>query len=255
MRIQPPAAGRPLRTDIVRDELRRGIFGGEFHPGERLPNEEQLCARYGVSRATVREAVRGLVEEGYLVRRQGSGTYVTDRPRLRNSLDVNFSYTDYLTSLGVRAGRRVLEVRARAAGDAGPPLGLDPADPVVEVRRVRTADGVPVIYSVDVIPASVVDPVGHRAALGGSLYAFLASVGHPVNHGTAVLLPVAADETLAGVLELEAGTLLQKVEQVDVDLQGRPIMLSHEWHVPSAIELRCFRRGPGASAGTGVDRR
>ena len=71
------------------------------------PTKTPWLVRFAVSRATIREAVRGLVEEGYLSRRHGSGTYVTARPLLRNSLDRNFSYTSYLESTGVRAGRRI----------------------------------------------------------------------------------------------------------------------------------------------------
>lgn len=75
----------------MRSELRRAIVGGEFPPGSKLPNEEALCARFLVSRITLREAVRGLIEDGYVIRRQGAGTFVTSGPALRNSLDSNFS--------------------------------------------------------------------------------------------------------------------------------------------------------------------
>ena len=55
---------RPLLPDVVRSELRRAIVGGEFPPGSKLPNEEALCTRFNVSRITLREAVRGLIEDG-----------------------------------------------------------------------------------------------------------------------------------------------------------------------------------------------
>ena len=98
--------------------------------------------------------MRGLAEEGYLVRRQGSGTFVTARPLLRNSLDRNFSYTAYLESTGVRGGRRILGIRTVPADDAvAEQLRLEPGDQVVELRRVRTADDRPAVYSVDRMPA------------------------------------------------------------------------------------------------------
>jgi DNA-binding GntR family transcriptional regulator len=239
---------RPLQADIVRDGLRRAVLAGEFPPRSNLPNETLLGARFAVSRATIREAVRGLVEEGYLIRRQGSGTYVTERPLLRNSLDVNFSYTAYLESLGVRATRRVLGVSRGPAGKVvAERLHIASADPVVQVRRVRTADDRPAIYSVDILPRDIAGEAGDDV-FGGSLYSYLAGIGHPVAHGEAILAPAAADEVLSTVLDVAPGTLLLHVEQVDVDVNGRRVMLSREWHVPSVIELRCFRRGPGASA-------
>src|SRR6476659_1769388 len=111
------ARTRPLLSDVVRSELKRAIIEGEFPPTSKLPNEETLCTRYNVSRITLREAVRGLIEDGYVIRRQGAGTFVTSGPALRNSLDTNFSYTEYLESTGIRASKKVLESRRVAADD------------------------------------------------------------------------------------------------------------------------------------------
>ena len=245
-------AARPLLTDVVRDGLRRAVITGEFDPGSKLPNEDALAGRFAVSRATIREAVRGLAEEGYLSRRHGSGTYVTDRPLLRNSLDTNFSYTSYLESTGVRAGRRILGIRTIAATvTVAEQLDLEPGQPVVELRRVRTADDRPAVYSVDHLPADIVDEERDREALGGSMYAFLTARGHAVSHGEAVVAPASADPDLALVLDVAVGTLLQRLQQVDVDGSGRRVMYSLEWHVPSVIELRVYRRGPGSGGGDG----
>jgi GntR family transcriptional regulator len=242
------AVARPLLADVVRDGLRRAVITGGYEPGSKLPNEDALADRFAVSRATIREAVRGLVEEGYLVRRQGSGTFVTARPLLRNSLDTNFSYTAYLESTGVRAGRRILGLRTVPSDeDVAEHLLIDLGDPVVELTRVRTADDRPAVYSVDRMPADVVDGVRDRAALGGSIYALLAARGHPVRHGEAAVRPAAADRELAAVLDVPQGTLLQHLEQVDIDAAGRRVLYSLEWHVPSVIELRVYRRGPGTA--------
>lgn len=246
------APARPLLTDVVRDALRRAVITGEYGPGSRLPNEDALGERFTVSRATIREAVRGLVEEGYLSRRQGSGTYVTARPLLRNSLDTNFSYTSYLESTGVRAGRRILGVRTvTAAAAVADRLDLAPGARVVELRRVRTADDRPAVYSIDHLPADIVDAERDREALGGSIYGMLAALGHPVRHGEAVVAPASADDELASVLEVAPGTLLQHLQQVDVDAAGRHVLYSLEWHNPDVMELRVYRRGPGTAEGDG----
>lgn len=245
-----PGAGRPLLADVVRDGLRRAVITGSYPPGSKLPNEDALGVRFTVSRATIREAVRGLVEEGYLSRRHGSGTYVTSRPLLRNSLDTNFSYTAYLESIGVRAGRRILGLRTIAASAmVAEQLRVEPGHRIVELRRVRTADDRPAVYSVDHLPAEIVDAERDREALDGSIYTMLANLGHPVRHGEAVVAPASADAELAAVLEVPPGTLLQHLQQVDVDGTGRRVMLSLEWHVPDVIELRVYRRGPGTAEG------
>jgi len=241
----PRRRNRPLLADVVRTELKRAILSGEFQFGEKLPNEDQLCTRFDVSRVTIREAVRGLIEDGYVVRRQGSGTYVTRRPLLRNSLDENFSYTEFIERSGVGAGRQVLGTRTiEADDDAAESLAIPRRSPVVEVRRIRTADGRPAVYSVDLLPEDL-DPARVKDGLQGSLYRLLTSLGHPVAHAEAILTPIVADRELARILDVNMGTPLQHLEQVDFDEDGRPVMLSKEWHVPSVMELRVFRRGPG----------
>ena len=244
-RVAGHRAARPLLADVVRDGLRRAIIAGEFPAGTKLPNEDRLSERFGVSRATVREAVRGLVEDSYLDRRHGSGTFVTGRPLLRNSLDRNFSYTGYLESLGLRAGKQLLDARVAPADEfAADRLAVPPGTPLVELRRVRTADGTPAIYSIDRLPTDLVDPELDQEALGGSLYELLAARGEPVVHGEAVVVPAAANVEVATALQVPVGTLVQAIEQVDVSSSSRRVLLSLEWHVPAVIELRVFRRGP-----------
>ncbi|MDQ3128158.1 MAG: GntR family transcriptional regulator [Chloroflexota bacterium] len=238
--------GRPLLADVVRRELKRLILGGEFALGSKLPNEDRLCERFGVSRVTIREAVRGLIEDGLVVRRHGSGTYVTRRPLIRNSLDVNFSYTDHFQESGFRPGRRLLGVkRIQADADLAEALGIAAGAALLEVRRIRTADGRPAIYSVDRLPDGLIDPTVERAAFGGSLYRLLTAAGHPIAHAEAVLIPAVADKELAHLLDVSLGTPIQHLRQTDYDDAGRPVMVSDEWHVTSVIELRVYRRGPG----------
>ncbi|MFL5680778.1 MAG: GntR family transcriptional regulator [Chloroflexota bacterium] len=240
------ARPRPLLSDVVRSELRRLILGGEFPVGSKLPNEDRLCERFGVSRVTIREAVRALIEDGLVVRRHGSGTYVTRRPLLRNSLDTNFSYTDYLETSGVRAGRKLVGMRRMAADEElATALAIAVGTPLVEVRRIRTADGRPAIYSIDRIPAAILDPMPERSAFAGSLYRVLTDADHPIAHAEAVLSPTVADRELGRLLDVVPGTPLQFLRQVDFDEAGEAVMVSDEWHVTSVMELRVYRRGPG----------
>ena len=240
---------RPLLPDVVRSELRRAIIEGEFPPGSRLPNEEALCTRYSVIRITLREAVRGLIEDGYVIRRQGAGTFVTLGPVLRNSLDTNFSYTEYLESTGIKVSKKVLEAHiVRASEDVVTDLGLSAGADVVEIKRVRIAGKKPAIYSIDYLPVDIADPKRDAKAFSQSLYRLLASHGHDVDHARTVLTPVIATRELVEILGVPAGTPLQHLKQVDYDTASRPVMRSLEWYVPTVIELRVYRRGPGPLA-------
>lgn len=245
----PSVRTRPLLADIVRVELRQAITDGEFPLGSKLPNEEELRGRFKVSRITLREAVSGLIEDGLVVRRQGSGTYVTQRPNLRNSLDSNFSYTEYLERSGVRASKRILETSIVPSTEhTAQALTIEPGTPVVQVRRVRIAGDQPAIYSIDTLPGELADPARDRKLFTGSLYRLLADRKHPVAHAEASITPVVADAELAEILAVAEGTPLQHIEQVDFDSHGRAVMHSLEWHVPTVMELTVFRRGPGPKA-------
>src|SRR5919107_5572357 len=150
-------AGPRLRSVSVQDELRAGIDRGEFPAGARLPSEPDLAAELQVSRATLREALRAMESEGLLRRRQGSGTFVADHPRMANSLDVNFGVTDAIRAAGMTAGIAQARhwVEPAPAGEAAL-LELEPGQDVLVIERVRTAGGKPVVLSRDLVPSRLV---------------------------------------------------------------------------------------------------
>jgi GntR family transcriptional regulator len=244
-RVRP----RP-RSDSVHDELRQWIEQGRFPPGSRLPSEPDLAAELQVSRATLREALRALENEGLLRRRQGSGTYVADRPRVANSLDVNFGVTEAIRSAGMQAGTahgRHWTEPASAAEAAR--LGLEPGQDVVVVERVRTAEGKPVVLSRDLFPSRL---VGERAQAVGeemlrrSIYEVLErDLGIVIHHGVARFRPVRADHAVASRLSVPRGELLLYIWQVDYTDDGAAVLSSHEFHLADAFDFSVVRRGPG----------
>lgn len=245
-----PTKGDSLRT-VIREELAQRIAEGEWRPRERLPSEPELAASMGVSRATLRDALRSLEEDGFVTRVQGAGTFVTHRPRLRNNLDANFGVSELIRSMGMRPGTEGTRTFERTPSpEEAERLAVEPDVPVACLERIRTADGRPVVFSIDVLPAWLVEGrTGALARLGqGSLYGFLErDLGVVVRHGLAAIRPANADADLPGKLDVPAGTLLMYLLQVDYDLDGRPVLLSHEHHVADAFEITVVRRGPGPS--------
>jgi GntR family transcriptional regulator len=238
---------RPSLVDQVREGLLKDLLDGHLEPGAKLPNENDLADRFAVSRATVREAVLGLMDAGYLARRHGSGTYVTSLPRARHALEMTVSYTAMIREAGHKPGEQVLSQGVRAPTELERELlRLPDGEALVEVERIRLADRRPVIYSRDRIPCQLLGDFSDDA-LSSSLYATLASAGHPVARASAQLIPTLADAKLAKLLTIKRGTPLLHVNQVDYDERGRAVMLSHEWHVADAFELLVNRRaGPQA---------
>lgn len=236
------AARRVSLVDQVRQGLLEELLAGTLEPGEKLPNEDKLAERFAVSRATVREAVLGLLEAGYLIRRHGSGTYVTSAPRSRHALDATVSYTAMIRDAGHEPGETVIRKGVRAASELEHTLlGLDDGESVMELERVRLADRRPVIYSRDRIRASLLQGVADEA-LDSSLYEILNEAGHAVVRARAELIPTLADAKLSRLLEVTRGAPLLHIDQVDYDARGRAVMLSHEWHVADAFELIVNRR-------------
>jgi GntR family transcriptional regulator len=235
---------------LVRDKIAARIESGELRPGHRLPAEPALAGIYGVSRATLREALRSLEEDGFLVRTPGAGTFVTHRPRLRNNLDVNFGVTDLIRAQGLEPGTENLKIYAAQASAAeAERLSLPPSSPITVVERVRTADGRAVVFSRDLIPSFLLE--GHSGSLDalgqGSIYYFYErELGVSVTQGVASLRPLKADRGLASLLRVRGGTLLLHLTQVDYDAFGRAVLLSDEYHIADAFEVSVVRRGPKA---------
>jgi len=241
--VSPVHRPRTTAVDVVREELLRDLLDGRYSRGAKLPNESELAQRFGVSRATVREAVSGLVEAGYVTRRQGSGTYVTGTLPRRHALDASVSYTRMISEAGMKPGLVILERGEHpASAEQARALRVPIGEPLLAVDRIRTADDRPVVYSRDRLPRRFA-PAGEE--LDASLYAVLERAGHRVHSASARLVPVVADAEQARLLQIGPGTPLLHIDQVDFDGSGHPVMLSAEWHVADAFELHVNRRaGP-----------
>jgi GntR family transcriptional regulator len=237
------------RAAAVRHELARGIGEGRWLAGDQLPPEPELATALGVSRATLRDALRSLEEDGFVTRVRGAGTFVTHRPRLKNNLDVNFGVTDLIRSMGMRPGTRDLDAaRGPCTVEERERLELAEDATVMRARRVRTADGRPVVLSEDVVPGLLVEgrPDLAERLGGGSLYDLLErDLGVVVRQGVASIRPANAGRQVSDLLDVPEGTLLLYLLQVDYDAEGRPVLLSHEHHLADAFEITVVRRGPG----------
>jgi GntR family transcriptional regulator len=120
--------------DLVLDLVER------LEVGEAIPSERQLSADLGVSRLTVRAALDDLAREGYLVRRRGAGTFVSE-PKITQELTMT-SFTDDMRRRGMRPSSRTLELRVSPAGARlGRLLRVSPSEPILIASRLRLADG------------------------------------------------------------------------------------------------------------------
>jgi GntR family transcriptional regulator len=156
--------GRPTHSQRQRlaittaEQLRAALLSGTWHWGQQLPAEPVLAKTIGVSRTTLREALRMLEEEGLLVRRHGAGSFSTVNPgRIAFGLERLETFVSAVVRLGYRAEDRVLDLEAcEIQGAAAESLGLPPGSLGWHTKSIVLADDIPVIYCDDIIPAWLV---------------------------------------------------------------------------------------------------
>lgn len=142
---------QPLYRQLVR-ELRNGIQAGTYPEGSKLPTEQELSQKYGVSRITVRNALKELAKENLIISKQGKGTFV-GRKKMTRNLSLATSFTQACLDMGRVPGAKVIRVAMEPATEADiEELELDRNAQVVVVERVRFADNVPISVEIDRFP-------------------------------------------------------------------------------------------------------
>ncbi|MDP9365030.1 MAG: GntR family transcriptional regulator [Chloroflexota bacterium] len=207
----------------VCEAIRRNIEDGRFPPGSQLPTEEELCAALGVSRTTIREALRALAQRGLIERRQGRGTFVA-APKIGEVLPSVSSFSAEMEARGHSVRSNVLDVVSvsppgRVRDSLHLPLGTE----VLRVVRQRFVDGKPIVVSTSYLAASL----SPGEDFGGSLYALLGCrLGLAIASGTATVEAGLADEYEAGLLEVPSGAAVLKISWLGLTAAGAPIEYS-----------------------------
>jgi GntR family transcriptional regulator len=213
-------------------------------PGERLLNEPELAKQMGVSRATLREAMRTFETQGIIRRRQGSGTYVVGKvPVIDAGLEV-------LESLETMARRMKLpitisdlhieQVDADAESAAG--LGVDVGTRLTYVRRVIRADGRPAAYLVDTLPVTILDPAELPATFSGSVLDFLIARGDKLGISRAVIGATNAPADVAKPLEIQRDDVLLRFVSQLFDAKGRVVDYSVSYFIPGYFNFHVNRK-------------
>ncbi len=215
-------------------------------PGAQLPSEPDLARSLSVSRSSLRAAIALLEEEGLLRRLHGSGTYVNDRPLLRDDVSRNLSVSAMISATGRAPGTLLASAALEAApAEVAAAFGIPTGAPVSTLRRVRTADGKPVVDTTDWCRSEVLDPDALSELTGGSIYRALSEQGLVIHHGVARMYPSVADRKLAKRLGVSVGSLLLTLFQVDSAADGTVALVSRERYRADAFEVSVYRRGPG----------
>jgi GntR family transcriptional regulator len=233
---------RPLYMLVI-DRIKDQTANGEWPPGTRLPSEFELAKMFGVSRATLREALRVLEEEGVVVRRHGIGTFIADRPIVRAGIEQLFSVTEWIERANRKPGTVGLTTDQRMGMEEDlRRFGLREPEPFWYITRIRTADGDPVVYCEDRIPCSVL-PNGFQE-FSGSIFRDLEAAGRPIAYAETVIKPIAHHDVVFPALGVREGDALLLLEQMHFDSNDCPVLLSANYFRTDTFHFHVLRRRP-----------
>lgn len=220
-------------------------FLARTEPGEQLPSEPQLAQKLGVSRSTLREALRVLKDKGLIVRRQGVGTFVQPQPPLIPS---GLETLESLDVVADRLGTVVSTIQVQIEEQPASPelvekLLLPPGALVTCVRRVKMAGEQRVAFMEDMVPATVASAEELRSEFQDSVLDYLRKRGKPQpDYARADIRALPADGELAMRLARPPGTALLLLEEVLYSEEGKPMDYSRNYFVPGYFSFHVIRR-------------
>lgn len=212
----------------IKGLILRGLQAGEWRPGEAIPSEIELAARYKVSQGTVRKAIDELAAENLLMRRQGKGTFVSTHAEER----VQYRFLRLTPDLPIQqepSQREFLDCRRlKAPADVAKVLNLQPGGDVIEVRRVLSFSGRPVVLDDIWLPGHMFKGLTAErlSQYQGPMYGlFESEFGVRMIRAEEKLRAVLADESVAPLLKVAPGSPLLSVERLSRTYDDQPVEL------------------------------
>ncbi len=218
----------------------RELQAGTWRPGEAIPSETDLAARFKVSQGTVRKAIDELATENLLVRRQGKGTFVATHAEQTTQYRFLRLQPDDGQADGTQ--RRFIDCRRlRAPADVARALGLRSGDAAIQIKRVLSLRGVPVVFDEIWLPAALFKGLTAEKLSGyrGPMYGlFESEFGVRMIRAEEKIRAVAAEGQAAELLAVSAGAPLLSVERLSLTYGDRPVELRRGLYNTSAHHYR-----------------
>jgi GntR family transcriptional regulator len=211
--------------------LREAISAGRYPPAARIPTEADLVHEYGLSRITVRQALRSLEEEGLIRREPGRGTFVTDRQPFTGKLALDGTLDD-LISLGLSTSVKLVDIaEVTATPEDSRILEVDPGSSMTQVRRIRYFRQQPYSFIVNTLPTETGSKLSRSYLRQGSMLKFLEEeLGIPLLDAEQSVSATLADAELARRLRSRIGAPLLFVDRVVRTDKGQPVMRTRSYY-------------------------
>lgn len=216
----------------IKAAMETGIENGKYKVGERLPSEYELAKDFGVSRVTLRSAIKLLVKEGKLLVKHGIGTFVVNQlPLIPSSLDKLQSIGSMIRLAGLEEGERQESFGSKPCKtDWAEVLGVEEGTDVITLERFRTANGEPVAFSLNIIPKIYVGDVFSQKEFSGSLFDFLERECNIslTRADTELCVPIKSDRHSKKLMTKPDTTVLL-MKQLHYDETNRPVLYSFDY--------------------------
>ncbi|MTI94548.1 MAG: GntR family transcriptional regulator [Firmicutes bacterium] len=208
----------------LRELIADTIKGGQYGPEYKLPSERELAEKYGLSRMTVRQATIALVNDGFLVRKRGMGTFVSP-PKVEQGLLKLTGFTEDMRQRGMVPSTRILAMKQEQASEnTARKLGIAEGEGIILLERLRLADGEPMAYERCHLPQGRFPELTEDDLKGQSLYALL-TTKYNISFESAKqsLEATVATKREAAMLNVTRGAPLLLLERSTLDQNGRVI--------------------------------
>ncbi|MGN6089552.1 MAG: GntR family transcriptional regulator [Actinomycetales bacterium] len=226
----------------VAESLRERIRNKEWAPGDRLPTEAELVASYGVSRATVRQSIKDLENEGLVVVRHGRGTFLAERQGIHAGMQELASISSTIAEMGFRPSMKYRRRRLRqATTDELAEFGLEPHSEVLDIQRKILADDQTVAFSYDVLPRWAFPEEFKPSQLTGSVFGFLAEHAGPRPTRAVAEVHAVRSDDIGWDDEAGPDQLYVLLDQMQFDQFGRPFMHSKSFFLEGRFNFTVMR--------------
>lgn len=235
------ADNRHLYLQVI-DKIKQNIEKGIFKEKERLPSEFDLSKQLGVSRATLREALRILEEENIIVRRHGVGTFVNTKPTFLSGIEQLNSITHMIEQAGMKAGTIFLSSQIQELSENDlTRFACGEDEQILFVERVRTANGEPVVYCMDKAPQKIL-PENFEYKQESLLEILEKQAGKHISYAVANIEPLGYHEKVSPILQCEPETALLVLKQMHYDQYDEPILYSINYFKADQFSFQVLRK-------------
>jgi len=245
MKRKQPDEGKESQQPFQRLQTELAHIIATTSPGQRLPSEPKLAKSLGVSRATLREAMRSFEAQGVIRRRQGMGTFVVSHSQIiENGLEVLQSIETLARKIQLVVSMGDLHIqRISANREQAEALQISEGTPLVQVSRVINAEGRPVAYLIDVLPDDILTPQELGVGFTGSVLDLLQQRGDPLlANSMTEIRSVSATSEVARLLQIQRGDVLQLFVARLFDASGRVVDYSYSYFLPGYFRFHIVRR-------------